>query len=381
MSLYKRLYKINSDGKTIQQWEIHGNTEGYWTISGHKDGKKTQSGVTIVAPKANRSFKEQIKLEMDSKISQKMDKRYVENVEDVESAEDNLPGFSPMLAKDYKTHKNNVSLPLIAQPKLDGGRMLAMKEGMFTRGRKEYTSCNHIWKELQEFFRKFPDARLDGELYCHKLHDDFDEIMSLIKKTSKHATDDDLKRQEKIEYWIYDCPRIDSLSEKDPFINRFNYLRAKISKFNFKHIKILETVFDVKNESRLFDLAEKWTKDGYEGAIIRDASMCYVGSRSGKLLKLKTFDDDEFEIVGFNEGNGDLAGSVGSFTLVTKGKQEFGARMVGSFDRLKYLFNHPKEFMNKMATVRFFGYTTDNYVPRFPVLKAIKGMKDRSDWI
>ena len=40
----------------------------------------------------------------------------------------------------------------------------------------------HILDELQPFFNKYPDVVLDGELYNHDLKDNFEKIISLVRK-------------------------------------------------------------------------------------------------------------------------------------------------------------------------------------------------------
>ncbi|MCK4501332.1 hypothetical protein KAU11_12600, partial [Candidatus Babeliales bacterium] len=50
-----------------------------------------------------------------------------------------------------------------SQPKLDGVRCIASKDGLHTRGGKSIVTCLHIEEQLQPFFEKFPDEILDGE--------------------------------------------------------------------------------------------------------------------------------------------------------------------------------------------------------------------------
>lgn len=382
MSLVKKLFKLNSNGNTIQTWEIHANKNTYWTISGQVGGKMVQSKPTEVTPKANRTLAEQMTLEVESKIQSKRDRKYTDNIKDVAKMDDALPAFSAMLAKNYEEHKDKVRFRCAVQPKLDGVRCLATKDGLFSRERKKFSSCEHIRTQLEKFFDKYPDAELDGELYCHNTGVDFETVVGTIKKTNDKATAEDLFLQRThISYHIYDAKTIASLSETNTFEDRWWTMGAAISPMQkqMPNVKLVTTLY-AENEGDIEELRKEFVKDGYEGAMVRNLDSPYIGSRSDQLLKVKVFVDEEFEIVGFEEGSGNLAGCVGRFTLQTKSKKQFGAKMVGSFDRLRYLLNHPDEFMNKMATVKFFSYTTAG-VPRFPVLKSIRGLKDRSDWL
>jgi len=263
------------------------------------------------------------------------------------------------------------------QPKLDGVRCLATADGFFSRARKEFTSCQHIKDELEAFFKKFPKARLDGEFYTHKYKDEFEKICSAVKKTAEKATEDDIKRQKKIEYHVYDAPIIDGLKEDSSFKDRQEVITKELK--NLKSVKVVETLHNVA-EKDIENHKGRWLTQGYEGAMIRNTDMPYEYKRSYNLLKLKDFDDSEFEIVAINEGVGQLAGHVGSFTVKTKDGREFDAKLDGSNERLKYLFENQKEAIGKMCTVRHQGYT--NYdIPRFPVMKSIRGLPNKSDWL
>ena len=123
--LHKKLFKLNSDGKSIQVWEMHiaDDHKTYWTVSGQKEGKKVTSKPTAVVPKVKRSQEEQVLLEANAKCLLKTRKKYVENEKDVGAkAEGALPGYSAMLAKKWEDQKKMIKFPCYVQPKLDGVR-------------------------------------------------------------------------------------------------------------------------------------------------------------------------------------------------------------------------------------------------------------------
>lgn len=380
--LYKKLYKLNSDNETIQSWEVHFENDSYWTVSGQLEGKKVTSKPTLVVPKVSRTLTEQLELEMNSIIKVKRDKKYVDDVNKVKNAEQDLDGYSPMLAKKWEEHKHKIKFPCIVQPKLDGVRCLITKDGMFSRNRQRYTSCQHIWEALTPLFVKFPDAKLDGELYSHDLKDNFEEIISAARKSAEHATDEDIARQQKLKYYIYDVAYINhNYNQNTSFKDRFN---ALIYFFNthqhLKNIVVLETHNDIKSEEEIIKLHDQFVEDGYEGAMIRNTDMPYEGKRSHNLLKLKNFQDAEFEILGVNEGKGNLAGHAGTFTVKLNEEQTFNAKLTGKIERLKWIFEHQHEVIGKMATIRYQNLTKDG-VPRFCVCKSVRGLQDRSDWL
>lgn len=378
--MYKKLYKENSDGST-QVWAIHRELDNtaYYTVSGKLDGKMVISAHTAVTPKVNRSQKEQILLEMDSKINIKQRKKYVEDLQKIgQKADAALPGYSAMLAKKWPDQKKMIGWPCLVQPKLDGVRCLATKDGFFTRGRKVIEACQHIRDALAPFFKKNPNAQLDGELYTHEFKDQFEKIVKAVRKQGKRVTPEDLKLQARVQYHVYDAPRIGKLAEKDPFTKRYEALQKALK--GIKHIVVVDTRA-AANEDDIQAHNTFYIEEGYEGLMIRNRNMFYEGKRTANLLKMKEFDEEEFEIIGVNEGKGGLAGHAGTFQMKKKDGTQFKAKLKGSFERLKWIFNNPKEVIGKMATVRYQGMTNKENVPRFPVAKDVRGMKNRSDWL
>jgi DNA ligase-1 len=376
MKIYKTLYKLNSDNST-QVWKLCYNENSYWSVTSKLNGKEITNEQTMVIPKVNRSMQEQLMLEMNAKVLEKIKKKYVENVDDIKTADDNIQGYSVMLAHKYKEQKSKIIFPCSIQPKLDGIRCPSTIDGMFSRGREKFSSCQHIWKELMEFFSQYSDARLDGELYSNEYKEDFEKICHAVKKTSEKATPEDIELQKKIKYFVYDTPRIADKDESASFIDRFT-IATKLLK-GYKHIVMVETIHNIKSEEEIIAHKEKWIQEGYEGAMVRNTLSEYEGKRSYNLQKVKDFDESEYEIVGINEGTGNYAGHIGSFTLKI-GDKTFDAKLDGSKDRLKYLFEHQKECIGKMATIRHQKFSTYG-IPRFPVMKAIRGLKNKSDWL
>lgn len=365
---YKTLYKLNTDGST-QVWSVHFDDKGYWSVASKLGGKEIVSAPTIVTPKGKRTLEEQILSEVESKIKKKMDKKYVENVDDIKKADGNLDGYTAMLAQSYAKHKHKIKFPCVAQPKLDGIRNNSTPDGMFSRGRKRFTSCPHIQAELNDFYAKHPEARLDGEFYTHTYKEDFEKICKAVKRTAEHSTPEDVKFQEKIEYWVYDSPRLNGFVESDTFKKRQTEV-AKLLK-DYKYIKVVPTVYDVKDEAELIALKEKWVEDGYEGAMARNEDSAYEEKRSYNLQKLKDFVDAEFKIIRVNEGNGKLLGHAGSFTFEMKDGKRFDAKLTGSTGRLKHLFMHQGLCIGVMGTVRYQNLSADG-IPRFPVCVAVR---------
>ena len=116
---------------------------------------------------------------------------------------------------------------------------------------------------------------------------------------------------------------------------------------------------------------DKCVSEGYEGAIIRNMKGEYeFGSRSNDLIKLKVFNDEEFEITDIVEATGRDSGTA-VFVLKTSDGVEFRAKPQGSHDLREKYFNDASKLIGKMCTVQYQGLSDDG-VPRFPSAIAIR---------
>ena len=263
------------------------------------------------------------------------------------------------------------------QPKLDGIRCYITKDGMFTRNHKDIVSAPHIFEELQDFFVANPEVILDGELYNHELKANFSKIVSLVRKTK--PTEEALEEsREMVEFHCYDCFITDQPNLI--FGDRESFRVRNISR-KFKSIIHVGSA-PVNSDDKTQEITQIYLNDGYEGAMLRQDAE-YQPKRSWYLQKVKTFVDEEFEIVGFVERvsrsrNGVAheeykTGMLGKFIMKMKDGRTFGAPCGKGYDHkaLKELWDNREDYLGKQATVEFFEYT-EYGIPRFPKYKHVR---------
>jgi ATP-dependent DNA ligase len=115
---------------------------------------------------------------------------------------------------------------------------------------------------------------------------------------------------------------------------------------------------------------EVYTKQGYEGLMIRNASGKYKqDGRSQDLLKYKKFLDMEFPIVGADQNKGKLANTC-TFRCTHNGA-EFNVMPEGTQEEREQMYTDWKDGAIKagdLLTVKFFSWTnSEKPVPRFPI--------------
>ena len=144
---------------------------------------------------------EQAEKEAQAEWNKKSEKEYFEFINQIDSYDK----FKPQLAHDYSklNPEQKMMLDMISQPKLDGIRCIARKDGLYTRAGKAITTCDHIFLALQPFFDNYPEAILDGELYNHELKEDFNRITSLVRKVKPTQAEAE-ECAKLVQYHIYD---------------------------------------------------------------------------------------------------------------------------------------------------------------------------------
>ena len=358
------LYKITATG-AINKWTIFVENNYYWTEFGKIDGMLQTSDRTYCEAKnigrSNETTSEQqAVLEATSVWKKKKDREgFVLSLDELDK-----PTFEPpMLAKKYDGNYKK-SMKFI-QPKLDGIRCnISYSDGYIqslSRNNTRFDTTKHIEEELEEFFNSFKSVHLDGELYNHELHDDFNKIVSLVRK--KKLSDRDKEEIESsVKYYVYDA-WFDG-EEDMSFSERSKFIKDKLS--NMNNVIVVPT-FEVSSREYVDKYFNAFREEGYEGAMIRTNDP-YEHKRSKNLLKYKEFLDDEFEILDVNIGKNQTIAE--SFTIKLKNDKVCNATLAFTDDKCKEILENKENYIGKLATVCYFGITKDGLL-RFPVVKDI----------
>ena len=361
MTKLETLYK-RTELAQIQEWTMCIDGNKYYSIEGIQNGTLTTNKPTIAVGlnigKANETSPSQQALkEAQAKHKKKLEKGYST---DVKLIDNDSAYFEPMLCHKYEDYKEKIDFksPVYVQPKLDGQRCIARLDGLWSRNGKVIKSVPHIYNALKPLFDKNPNLIFDGELYCDKFKNDFNQIMHLVRQ--QKPTAQDLKDSaESIQYWIYDFP-----SNKGTFSQRYlelNFLLDKKIRCNTS-IVVVDTCL-VKSQSEMDRYYTDWIDAGYEGQIVRLDTL-YESKRSRNILKRKEFITAEYPIISVEEGLGNKSGMAGYMVLKLK-DTTFKSNIKGSHVLMEKIWKNRKNYVGKTATCKFFQLTPDG-VPRFP---------------
>lgn len=281
--------------------------------------------------------------------------------------------FKPMLAHKFDNKRVDWSKPVFIQPKLDGIRCIMKSDGCYSRNGKKFMNVQHLYtKTIKELFKQNPLLVLDGELYNHDLRDNFEKIVSLVRK-QKPTSDDRKEARKLIQYHVYDyCMAVNNklnLLESD--MNRYEKRMHQLvcTDMYGKHIRYVPAR-GVHSLDKAKEIHNDFLQQGYEGSILR-LDGPYKCGRSYDLMKFKDFSDTEAKIVSWVEGKGKRRGTIGKFIAVDSDGIRFGMPVMDKFEYLQKNFKAMQDWVGKTATFTYFERTRAGSY-RHPLFKAIR---------
>ena len=286
----------------------------------------------------------------------------------------------PMLAYPVSDKPIDYSNKISMQPKLDGVRCVIQYENRplknvddlsgkltenvvvaYSRTGKPWLNIDHILFNLKPFFILNPNVVLDGELYNHDLKDDFNKIISLVRK-SKPTDQDRLDAAELTQFHCYDI-----IDETKTFEERNRFIIQNVPRNHcVYHVKTQA----VSTESLSKVVHQQNLDAGYEGSILRTNDK-YACKRSHNLRKFKDFHDTEATITAWVEGKGKRVGTIGKFMAIDADGNEFGMPVMDKFKYLQDNFKKMQGYVGKIATFTYFERTKANSY-RHPLFKALR---------
>lgn len=362
-----------------------GNTYVIERYTGQFGGKITKQPTKVIEKgKAKRSVLQQAELEYNALIKKATDKGYKKladltktKFDQIEQPEldsivptiktDANGNIKPQQAKSSNDCANSVlDKEFFASRKLDGVRCLMRYDKdsgevkSSSRGGGDYDASTVDIRrvpELVEFLQMNPELIFDGEIYVHGWS--LQKISGAARKKTYEAA-----RHGELQYWIYDiADATRTFNERADLLGDMELLFE-----DNERIKIVEHEY-VEGWTKIKRLHDKYVSEGYEGLVLRKPDKKYApGRRNSDWIKVKEYQDAEFEITGISEG---LRDEDMCFTMVTKRGGKFKAKPIGDRElKAEYLENWPN-YVGKMATVKYFDISDDG-IPVQPVFKAVR---------
>ena len=281
----------------------------------------------------------------------------------------------PMLAYPVSDKPIDYDNKISMQPKLDGVRCVIQYEQVdhfsrpikyevkaYSRTGKEWKNIDHILFNLKPWFILNPYVILDGELYNHDFKDNFEKIISMVRKT-KPTDEARAESAENVQFHCYDI-----IDETKTFEERNRFIKQVVPRNHCIHH--VSTTKGVCSEDQAKAIHQMNLETGYEGSIVR-TNDTYACKRSHNLRKFKDFHDAEAEITGWVEGKGKRIGTIGKFTAVDSEGNQFGMPVMDKFKILQANFETMKDWVGETATFTYFERTKAGSY-RHPLFKCIR---------
>ena len=223
--------------------------------------------------------------------------------------------------------------------KLDGVRAFWDGEQLISRG-------GNVIAAPAWFIAGLPKQKLDGELWLGR--NKFADTLSIVSK--QQPVDSEWQQ---IRYYLFELP-----DAAGTFTERISALQRLGQQYSSPYLQVVPQ-FRITDTAALLAKLGELESAGAEGLMLHHQDALYKTGRSSDLLKLKTFQDTEAEVIGYRPGKGKYRGMVGALIVKTPQGKTFAIGS-GLTDALRQT---PPE-IGSVVTYRYNGYTRHG-LPRF----------------
>ena len=298
---------------------------------------------------------------------------------------DLIPTFAVQLANKYFDKPDFVEGKEFAiTTKIDGGRIIALKENgqitFYTRAGQKYEGLIDLEEEMLE---KLPDGIcLDGEITL--LDTKGIPSKEAYKRAMKITRADGEKHGVKM--LVFDAMLASEFRSQKCDRNwdeRRGALDLIFKSRELTYFELLPVLYRGDNSEMILKWLDAAIAGQQEGIMINITSAPYEFKRTNNLLKVKKMSTLDLEIVGFEEGEGRLAGTLGAILVRYKNGNivKVGS---GLSDRLRLEIWHSREeWLGNICEIQYFEETTNadgGESLRFPVFKDYRPDKIKADY-
>ena len=296
-----------------------------------------------------------------------------------------IPTFDVQLAQKYFDKPEKLEGKTFAlTTKIDGGRIIAIREAtgvsFYTRAGQRYDGLVDLEKEMME---TFPEGTvLDGEITILEnagipSKEAYKQAMKITRKDGeKHG----------LKMICFDAMHIDEWKTQKcthDYIERRALLNTLLtySPSPRTYFELLPELYRGSDTSKVLELLDEAIANQEEGVMINICDAKYEFGRTWNLMKVKKMNTLDLEIIGFEEGEGRLAGTLGAILVEYKNNVvKVGS---GFSDELRAEIWKDRIFwFGRICEIQYFEETTNQnggISLRFPVFKDVRTDKFEAD--
>jgi DNA ligase-1 len=298
-----------------------------------------------------------------------------------------IPTFSVQLAEKYFDKPERVEGKEFAlTTKIDGGRIIAIKRDgkveFFTRAGQKYEGLVDLEKEMLEILPN--NYVLDGEITLldyqnYNSKDAYKQAMKITRKDGeKHG----------VKMLVFDGMPItewDSQESNLSWSDRRSMLECMTGFYNnsLTYFELLPVLYRGKDTTEITKYLEELTSAGQEGVMINICDAPYEFKRTTNLLKVKKMNTLDLEIVGVEEGEGRLAGTLGAIHVRYRNGNIVKVGSGFSDWHRNEIWQNQIYYIGKIVEIQYFEETKNDkggVSLRFPIFKDIRLDKLTADY-
>lgn len=276
---------------------------------------------------------------------------------------------------EFEIIQGQISYPVFVEPKLDGLRLIAIKENgkvtLYTRNGSLINTLPSITKILEDA-ENYDDIVLDGEIMGESWNESASVVMS-----HKHNKDDS-----NMIYNVFDIVFLENWRKQEFDLSfedrRFNLESVVNNLIKSDKIKLVPSTL-INNENELRNFYIKYLNENFEGVMLKDPNAKYVWKRSKAIMKLKPVSTHEGIVVDWIEGKRGTKreGMFGGFTVLFPNGVTTNVAS-GFNDKLKaeIQLEGPDSYIGTIVECEAQPPFTDDGRLRFPIFVRIRNQKD-----
>lgn len=298
-----------------------------------------------------------------------------------------IPTFNVMLAEKYFDKPERVEGKRFAlTTKIDGGRIIALKENgsvsFYTRAGQRYEGLVDLEKDMTELL---PDGIcLDGEITL--LNNKGIPSKEAYKQAMKITRKDGEKHGVKM--LVFDFMSAEQFRNQycpSDWSARRTTVEAIFgcAKQPLAYFELLPVLYCGTDTTMITKFLDEAIADDQEGVMINICDAPYEFKRTTNLLKVKKMQTMDLQIVGFEEGSGKYANTLGA--ILVRYKNGNVVKVGSGFtDWLRSeIWNNRSKYLDVICEIQYFEETTNQdggESLRFPIFKDFRYDKVEADF-
>lgn len=260
--------------------------------------------------------------------------------------------------------------------KLNGVRATFYKGRLYARSGVPYEGLDHIVDILTR--KEFAGLVFDGELTLLDKGDLSDN--EAFRKATGIINSDDADKT-CICYTIFDIVNTSEF-ECDKCVMTYKARRTALEAvsglLSDNHVRVLPVLYMGTDQSKIPEFLEQMVKEDKEG-LIANLDVPYKRKRHSGILKIKQFYTMDLPIIGYEEGSGRLADTLGAFILDYQGNPVNVGSGFSDEQRVEF-WKHRDELIGVLCEVKYKEISSDKKTNarslQFPTFETLRTDKN-----